>query len=70
MLKDSVSTRQSKYAVQMGKLAYERLQLLRRMEEIDKLLSQLEGAQAENVQTLKDINTQEAIDKAKTNMEV
>ena len=70
MLKDSVSTRQSKYAVQMGKLAYERLQLLRRMEEIDKLLSQLEGAQAENVQTLKDINAQEAIDKAKTNMEV
>ena len=70
MLKESANTRQSQYAVQMGRLAYERLQLLRRMEEIDKLLSQLEGAQAENGQTLKDISTQEAINKAKTNMEV
>ncbi|MDD5081769.1 MAG: hypothetical protein PHU08_00205 [Dehalococcoidales bacterium] len=64
MLKDSVSTRQSQYTVQIGKLAYERLQLMRRVDEIDKLISQLEGAQSENTQSLKDIQTQEAIDKA------
>jgi hypothetical protein len=65
MLKEVVINRQSQYTVQIGKLAFERLQLMRRVDEIDTLIPQLEGAQTENTQSLKDIQTQEAIDKAK-----
>jgi hypothetical protein len=36
------------------------------VDEIDKLIPQLEGAQTENAQALKDLATQETIDKAKT----
>jgi hypothetical protein len=66
MLREQLQSRKDQYSVQIGKLAYERLQLLRRVDEIDKLIPQLEGAQTENAQALKDLATQEAIDKAKT----
>jgi hypothetical protein len=66
MLREQLQSRNDQYVVQIGKLAYERLQLLRRVDEIDKLIPQLEGAQTENTQALKDLATQEAIDKAKT----
>ena len=45
----------------LGELAYERLQLVRRIEAIDKDIASLEGAQQANNLTQKDLNTEAAI---------
>lgn len=63
MLIESLKTRKDKYTIQLGKLAYEKLSLQKRIDEIDDSIRQLEGAQIENEQAIKDFNTQEAINK-------
>jgi len=61
MLIEALNSRKDRYVIQIGKLAYEKLTLQKRMEEIDDSIRQLEGAQAENEQALRDASTQEAI---------
>ena len=51
-------------------LAYERLSLTRRIEEIDKQLTALEGAGEANSLALKDMDTEAAIAAAKATEEV
>ena len=61
---DNLSNRKEDVAEGIKELAYERLQLTRRVEEIDKTLGQLEGAQMANTLTQKDIDLRETIAKA------
>lgn len=65
MIKENLVKRDTQYTAQIRRLAYERLKLQRRIDEIDKLILQLEGALQETEQVKNDIATQEAVDKAK-----
>ena len=65
MLKEAMQTRLQQYRNKLYSLAYERLQLQKKMEDIDVSIKQLEAAIVENEQASRDINTQEAIDKSK-----
>jgi hypothetical protein len=58
---DNLSNRKDDIADGIKALAYERLQLTRRVEEIDKSLGQLEGAQVANDLVQKDIDLRETI---------
>ena len=49
----------------LNELAYERLRMSRRIEEIDEAINQIEGAQVANAQVKKDLDTQAIIDAAK-----
>lgn len=64
MLLEALNNRKDRYTVQLGKLAYEKLTLQKRIDEISNSIRQLEGAQIENEQAIKDAVTQESIDKA------
>ena len=61
---DNLKSRKGSFDNEIGKLAYERLRLMRRVDEIDNTLHQLEGAQIANDLTQKDIDLQETIAKA------
>lgn len=65
MFIEALRQRKNQYAAKLNELAYERLNLQKRIDGIDKQIHQLEGAQIENEQALKDASTQEAIDKSK-----
>lgn len=58
---DNLKNRKQSFNCEAEKLAYERLRLTRRVEEIDDTLRQLEGAQIANDLVQKDIDTREAI---------
>ena len=58
---DNLKNRKESFDKEIQKLAYERLQLMRRVDEIDDTLQQLEGAQIANGLVQKDIDTREAI---------
>ena len=58
---DNLKNRKESFDKEIQKLAYERLRLMRRVEEIDDTLQQLEGAQIANDLVQKDIDTREAI---------
>lgn len=58
---DNLRNRRDTIDGEIRKLAYERLQLMRRVDEIDDTLKQFEGAQLANIMVQKDINTREAI---------
>ena len=62
---DNLKSRKGSFDSEIGKLAYERLKLMRRVEEIDKTLNQLEGAQIANDLVQKDIDVQETITQVK-----
>lgn len=62
---DNLKNRKNTFADEVGKLAYERLRLMRRVEEIDNTLQQLEGAQIANDLVQKDIDVRETIAHAK-----
>lgn len=64
MFKEALLGRQNQYKSKLGELALERLRLIKRMEDIDISIKQLDAAIIENDQALKDFATQEAIDKA------
>ena len=58
---DNLKDRRETIQRERGKLAYERWQLMRRVDEIDDTLNQLEGAEVANTMTQKDIDTRDAI---------
>lgn len=62
---DNLGDRVETINEEIRKLAYERLRLMRRVEEIDDTLYQLEGAQAANDLTQKDIDLRETIAQAR-----
>ena len=62
---DNLKNRKGSFDNEIGKLAYERLKLMRRVDEIDDTLHQLEGAQIANDLVQKDIDLQETIAQAK-----
>ena len=64
-----LKAREAGVSNRLQELAYERLQLTRRVEEIDRELDQLEGAQAANSLTRKDLGTDAAIAAAKSQTE-
>ena len=59
-----LAQRQAQMRQRLGELAYERYQLMQRVEEIDRHIMTLEGAQEAGAQVQKDLQTQLAIDKA------
>jgi hypothetical protein len=61
---DNLKNRKGSFDNEIGKLAYERLKLMRRIDEIDNTLQQLEGAQIANDLVQKDIDVQETIAQA------
>jgi len=58
---DNLDDRSETGSLKIKELAYERLQLTRRVEEIDKFLGQLEGAQIANSLVQKDIDLRKTI---------
>ncbi len=61
---DNLKNRKEMIAAKIRDLAYRRLQLTREVEEIDKVLGQLEGAQVANDLTQKDIDLRQTIAQA------
>jgi cell division septum initiation protein DivIVA len=66
---DNLKNRTDEIAAEIGKLAYERLQLTRRVAEIDEALGQLEGGQVANSMVQKDVNVRETIAQARREAE-
>ena len=64
-----MDNQEAQYSIRIGRLAYERLQLQRRIEEIDKIILQIEGAQAGISQVKADLETQRVVNLAKSNTE-
>ena len=62
---DNLKSRKEKTVSKIRELAYERLQLTKQVEEIDKLMGQLEGAQVANDLVQRDIDLRETIAQAK-----
>jgi len=62
---DNLKSRKATTSSKIRELSYERLQLTRRVEEIDKFIGQLEGAQVANDLVQRDIDLRETIEKAK-----
>ena len=67
VIENGLSARQAQLKAHIGVLAYEHLQLSRRIKEIEAELGQLEGAQVANTMTKKDLDTEAAIAAAKEN---
>jgi hypothetical protein len=61
---DNLKSRRETTVLKIRELAYERLQLTRRVEDIDKFVGQLEGASVANDLVQKDIDTRRAIAEA------
>ena len=68
--KEETQKRQDGFQQACRELAYERLSLTRRIEEIDKQLIALEGASEANSLALKDMDTEAAIAAARATEEV
>ena len=65
MLIEALKQRSEQYKNRLGQLAYEKIGLLDRLKSLETSIQQLEAAITENEQALRDVNTQEAINKAK-----
>jgi hypothetical protein len=61
---DNLKNHRELVGAKIRDLAYQRLQLMRQVEEIDKGLAELEGAQAANEMVQKDIDLRETIAQA------
>ena len=59
-----LAQRQAQMRQRLGDLAYERYRLMQRVEEIDRHIMTLEGAQEAGTQGQRDLQTQLTIDKA------
>ena len=66
---DNLDDRRETTILKIRELAYERFQLTRRVEEIDKFISQLEGAQMANDLVQKDIDLRNTIAQAQKEKE-
>jgi len=61
VVQDGLSDRMESVESSLRDLAYQRLQLSRRIDEIDKQVEMLEGAKAANTLTKKDVDTRNII---------
>lgn len=61
---DNLKNHREMIGAKIRDLAYQRLQFTRQIEEIDKILAELEGAQAANDMVQKDIDLRETITQA------
>ena len=59
-----LAQRQAQMKQRLGELAYERYRLMQRVDEIDRHIMTLEGAQEASAQVQKDLQTQLAINQA------
>ncbi len=59
-----LAERQAQLMQRAGQLAYERLQLMKRVEEIDRMIAKVEGGQEMNAQAQKTVAAQIAVDEA------
>ena len=66
IVSDGLKSRQTILNNRLRELAYERLQLTRRVKEIDDELAMLQGASLSNTMTEKDIQTEATVEEAKT----
>ena len=66
---DNLKSRKETTISKIRELAYERLQLTRRVEEIDKFIGQLEGAQVANDLVQKDIDLRRTMAQAQKEKE-
>ena len=66
IVSDGLKSRQTILNNRLRELAYERLQLTRRVDEIDDELAMLQGASLSNTMTEKDIQTEATVEEAKT----
>ena len=64
---DNLKNRRETVNAKIRDLVYQRLQFTKQVEEIDKILSELEGAQAANDMVQKDIDLRETINQAQKN---
>jgi len=62
---DNLKSRKETTQSKIRELAYERLQLTRQVDEIDKVIGQLEGAQAANELVQRDIDLRKTIEDAR-----
>ena len=62
---DNLKSRKGTTQSKIRELAYDRLQLTRQVEEIDKVIGQLEGAQAANELVQRDIDLRKTIEDAR-----
>lgn len=65
IVSDGLKSRQTILNNRLRELAYERLQLTRRVDEIDDELAMLQGASVSNTMTEKDIQTEATVEEAK-----
>ena len=65
LTKDNVTKRQAQTEQEMGKVALERVRLTQRIEELDKILMAMQAVAQANTFTLKDLDTEAAIEAAK-----
>ena len=66
---DNLKNRQETTTLKIRELAYERLQLTKRVEELDKFIGQLEGAQVANDLVKKDIDLRQTMADARKEKE-
>lgn len=69
MLKEQNAQRHMRLEQELANFCYRRLMLMRELETLDKNILGIEGAIRENEATLRDLQTQETIDKAKAEAE-
>ena len=62
---DNLKSRKETTQSKIRELAYDRLQLTRQVDEIDKVIGQLEGAQAANELVQRDIDLRKTIEDAR-----
>ena len=62
---DNLKNRKESTSSKINELAYDRLQLTRQVDEIDKVIGQLEGAQAANELVQRDIDLRKTIEDAR-----
>ena len=66
---DNLKNRKETTILKIRELAYERLQLTKRVDELDKFIGQLEGAQVANDLVQKDIDLRRTLAEAKKEKE-
>lgn len=69
LTKDNLTQRMNSLRIQLGALAYERREKELRIEEIDSQVAQMEAQAVLIEATLKDLNTDEAVERAKRGQE-
>jgi prefoldin subunit 5 len=64
VIKENQQSRREHFNFEVGSLAYQRIKLQKQIEEIDRKITQLEGAITENDNLRRDLGSEEAIQEA------